>query len=383
MAQDIPIYPGSASFFPGDTPYGHYDDDTNFQCEVEEFTNWAARRLGYPIMEVELQDINFFAAYEEAVSEYGSYVSTYAARDNILGLLGMPTGALDVTSQYIPSTLSGVVKLAREYGTEVGSGGTLTWFTGSITTVVDKQVYSFVSDASIETGSFATDQFTIRKVLHEDAPASANYAGSLGSAMYLSNEFGWGQANMASDYLSMPLYENVLRAQAVEFNDQIRRSAYSFQITNNRIRIFPVPKDSFKIWFMYTLDNERVNLSSAANQGNQITNHSNIPAGRLNYTYINQMGKRWIRKYALALAKEMLGMVRGKYASLPAAGSNTVSLNYQELLSAAEKEKDMLVEELTTILDSFSRQSQLERKQSESDAIAQQLSRVPLKIYVG
>jgi hypothetical protein len=201
--------------------------------------------------------------------------------------------------------------------------------------------------------------------------------------MYLSNEFGWGQANMASDYLSMPLYENVLRAQAVEFNDQIRRSAYSFQITNNRIRIFPVPKESFKIWFMYTLDNERVNLSSAANQGNQITNHSNIPAGRLNYTYINQMGKRWIRKYALALAKEMLGMVRGKYASLPAAGSNTVSLNYQELLSAAEKEKDMLVEELTTILDSFSRQSQLERKQSESDAIAQQLSRVPLKIYVG
>lgn len=382
MAQDIPIYPGSASFFPGDTPYGYYDDDPSFQCDVEEFTTFAARKLGYPIMDVELQSLNFFAAYEEAVNEYGSQVATYAARDNILKLMGIDTGSLNLTRQYIAPSMRGIFRLAKEYGSEVGSGGTLTWYTGSITTVSGKQVYNLLTEASIETGSFSTDEFTIRKVFHEGTPSFTNYEGALGSSIALSNEFGFGQTEMASDYLSMPLYEDVLRAQAVEFNEQIRRSAHSFQITNNRIRIFPIPTDSFKIWFSYTLDKEQSERALSDEGSGKVTNYSNVPYGLIAYGYINQMGKQWIKKYALALTKEILGLIRGKYQSIVVPNEST-TLNYSDLLSSAEKEKDALSEELRNILDQMSRQAQLERAQSESDMLSQHLRRVPLKIYTG
>lgn len=374
-----PIYPGSASFFIGDTPFGYYDEDPRFQCEVEEFSNWAAKRLGYPIMDVELQDKNFYAAYEDAVNEYGSQVATYAARDNILRLMGIDTGSLNLSTQYIPPTMRGIFKLAKEFGTEVGSGGTLTWFTGSIQVVANKQVYNLLTDTTIETGSFSTDQFTIRRVFHEDTPAYSNYQGALGTSLGLSNEFGFGLSAMSSDYLSMPLYEDVLRAQAVELNDQIRRSSYSFQITNNRIRIFPIPSDSFKIWFNYTLDDE--NVSSTTSDG-KVTNYSNVPYGLLAYGYINQMGKQWIKKYALAIAKEMLGYVRGKYQSIVVPGEST-SLNSADLISAAEREMESCLSELKEILDQLSRQSQLERSSTESDMLSKHLSKVPLKIYVG
>lgn len=376
-----PIYPGSASFFSGDTPFGYYDDDPRFQCEVEEFANWAAKRLGYPILDVELQDKNFYAAYEDAVNEYGSQVATYAARDNILRLMGIDTGSLDLSTQYIPPTMRGIFKLAKEFGTEVGSGGTLTWYTGSLQVVADKQVYSLISNTTLETGSFATDQFTIRRVFHEDTPAYSNYQGALGTSLGLSNEFGFGVTAMSSDYLSMPLYEDVLRAQAVELNDQIRRSAYSFQITNNRIRIFPVPRESFNIWFNYTLDNETTDSASTGGTG-KVTNYSNVPYGLLAYGYINQMGKQWIKKYALAIAKEMLGYIRGKYQSLPGAGDST-SMNSADLISAAEREMEACLSELKEILDQLSRQSQLERSSTESDMLSKHLSKVPLKIYVG
>jgi len=374
-----PIYPGSASFFIGDTPFGYYDEDPRFQCEVEEFSNWAAKRLGYPIMDVELQDKNFYAAYEDAVNEYGSQVATYAARDNILRLMGIDTGSLNLSTQYIPPTMRGIFKLAKEFGTEVGSGGTLTWFTGSIQVVANKQVYNLLTDTTIETGSFSTNQFTIRRVFHEDTPAYSNYQGALGTSLGLSNEFGFGLSAMSSDYLSMPLYEDVLRAQAVELNDQIRRSSYSFQITNNRIRIFPIPSDSFKIWFNYTLDDE--NVSSTTSDG-KVTNYSNVPYGLLAYGYINQMGKQWIKKYALAIAKEMLGYVRGKYQSIVVPGEST-SLNSADLISAAEREMESCLSELKEILDQLSRQSQLERSSTESDMLSKHLSKVPLKIYVG
>ncbi len=375
-----PIYPGSASFFSGDTPFGYYDDDPRFQCEVEEFANWAAKRLGYPILDVELQDKNFYAAYEDAVNEYGSQVATYAARDNILRLMGIDTGSLDLSTQYIPPTMRGIFKLAKEFGTEVGSGGTLTWYTGSLQVVADKQVYSLISNTTLETGSFATDQFTIRRVFHEDTPAYSNYQDALGTSLGLSNEFGFGLTAMSSDYLSMPLYEDVLRAQAVELNDQIRRSAYSFQITNNRIRIFPVPRESFNIWFNYTLDDENVEIASTGT--GKVTNYSNVPYGLLAYGYINQMGKQWIKKYALAIAKEMLGYIRGKYQSLPGAGDST-SMNSSDLISAAEREMEVCLSELKEILDQLSRQSQLERSSTESDMLSKHLSKVPLKIYVG
>ena len=77
----------------------------------------------------------------------------------------------------------------------------------------------------------------------------------------------------------------------------------------------------------------------------------------------------------------MLGAIREKYSSIPIPNSE-ITLNGSDLISAAQTTKDSLITEIKEILDSMSRQAQLERKQSESDALSMQLSKIPLKIYI-
>ena len=76
MAQEL-IYPGSSSFFPGQTPFGIYDEDYTFQEDAPKMALWCARRLGFPIQNVELQDENFYACFEESVSEYSAQVNQF------------------------------------------------------------------------------------------------------------------------------------------------------------------------------------------------------------------------------------------------------------------------------------------------------------------
>lgn len=383
-AVNVPIWPGSSSFFPGDTPFGYYDNDSIFQDDADKIANWCATRLGYPIMDVELQDISFYTAFEEAISEYQNQVNTYSARDNILGVMGFQTGSSNYASKYINPTLKGIVKLAENYGTEAGAGGKLVHYTGSIAVTKDKQVYSFsdTSRVTLETGSFAINQYTIRRILHQALPSINRFGDpytGLGT-MESVNEFGWNNLLPASSFQLTPLYVDILRSQAIELNDQIRRSDYSFQLTGNRLRIFPNPTFDFTLWFHYTIDDE-LDPEQASNNTGKITDHSNIPFFKVNYSYINDMGKNWIKKYALALSKEMLGYIRGKYSAIPIPDQE-ITLNSADLVTAAQTEKENLITELKEILDSFSRQAQLERKQAEAEAIQQQLNKIPLPIYV-
>lgn len=386
----IPTWPGSSSFFPGDTPFGFYDNDPEFQCEADLIADWAAKRLGWPLTEIELQDKNFYAAFEEAITEYGNQVNMYAARDNIINLLGFDTGSVNYAGRYIPSTLKSIIRLAQQYGTEVGSGGTSTWYTGSINVVDGRQVYDFLSstDVTIETGSFSSNAFTIRRIFHEPTPSIVKYFDpSLGTGIGTQNmlqQFGFGTYSVPGNFLVMPLYHDALRMQAIEFNDQIRKSAYSFQLTNNRLRIFPIPNQDFTMFFHYTLDEQGLpgQGGTSINAGvGKISDFSNVPYFNLSYRHINDMGKQWIRKYMLAICKETLGRVRGKYATMPIPDGE-VTLNGPELIGEAVAEKEALITQLKEILDQLARQSQLERKVAEAEQLNTQLKFVPMKIYV-
>jgi hypothetical protein len=182
--------------------------------------------------------------------------------------------------------------------------------------------------------------------------------------------------------MMMPVYYDILRLQAIEFNDQIRKSAYSFELINDRIRFSPIPNGSnfTKVRFDYILKADR----SAPLKGDTgtVSDFSNVPYQNVIYNNINDVGRQWIRRYTLALAKEMLGYIRGKYSSLPIPNAE-VTLNAADLISAAQTEKEGLITELKEILDTMSRQSQLERKQAEADAMQQQMNKIPLKIYIG
>ena len=186
----------------------------------------------------------------------------------------------------------------------------------------------------------------------------------------------------------MPVYADVLRMQAIEFNDQIRKSAYSFELRNNDLKLFPRPGVSGeKVWFQYYVESDRnnplrANDHSSVKGGGVISDYSNVPLTNLTYREINSVGKQWIWKYAAALAKELLGAIRSKYSSIPIPNSD-ISLDGSQLKSEAATEKEQLITQLRETLEATSRQRQLEMKREESENLQQSLNRVPLKIYIG
>ena len=387
MAQNVAIWPGSSSFFSGDTPFGLYDSDSQFQSDAEKVADWCAKRMGFPINDIELQATNFFACFEEAVSEYGSQLNTYNIRDNMINLYGAQTGS-NLSGKNVSANLGGLIELAEEYGTEAGSGGNVTYYTGSISISTGKQIYDLTDSqfVSLESGTPGIDAIEVKRLFHEAPPAIVKYfdpfvGTGLGSQQML-DSFGFGGFSPGVSFMMMPLYYDLSRFQAIEFNDQIRKSAFSFELINNRVKFFPIPNGSnfTKVYFQYILKSDRSN--PLKDNIGSVSDFSNVPYNNVIYKNINEPGKQWIRKYTLALAKEMLGFIRGKYSSLPIPNAE-VTLNGSDLLSAGQSEKEALITELKDTLDTMSRQSQLERKQAESDALLQQMNKIPLKIYIG
>jgi len=386
MAVNIPIWPGSSSFSAGNTPFGHYDSDTEFQSSVDKTAGWCAKRLGYPIVDIELQDINFYACFEEATTEYSSQVNQFNIRENLLNLKGHSTGS-NLSQKHLGANLNSLITLAKDYGSEAGSGGDLTYYTGSFQAKNGQQVYDLKdlasSSASLEVGTPGVDKFEIKNMMHNAPPAMVRYfdpfvGTGLGSQQMM-DTFGWGNYSPGVSFMMQPLYDDLLRLQAIELNDMVRKSQYGFDIQNNRIRIFPIPNAPYTVHFHYILESERNNpiLGDSV-----VSDYSNAKYDRIPYSSINHVGTRWIEKYTLALAKEMLGAVRSKFSSVPIPNSE-ITLDGADLRSEASSEKEILISELRENLEATSRRALLQAQQEESEAMESTLNRVPRAIYIG
>ena len=394
---NIPIYPGSSSFTAGDTPFGFYDSDAAFQTDADRFSTFAARRLGYPIVDVELQDLNFYAAFEEAVTVYGNEIYAYQIRQNYLSLEGanisndVPAvnGSSSLAFSQVTPNMGVIIKLSEQYGTEAGTGGNTDWHTGSIALTASQQDYDLGQWAVDELGVSGSD-LEIKRVFYEAPPAIVKffdpYVGTGEGVMNLMDSFGWGNYAPAMNFVLMPINYDLQVIQQIELNDQIRRSNFSFEIQNNKLRLFPIPTvesltEMPNLYFQYLLKSERLANSITGDSGS-ISNVSNVPYANPVYTQINSVGRSWIFEFALALCKEMLGYVRGKYDTVPIPG-DTVSLNQGDLISAATAEKEALIDRLRAYLDETSREKLLERRSLETDYRKKELAEVPFPIYIG
>jgi|TARA_R110000764_G_scaffold74925_2_gene151584 hypothetical protein len=376
------IYPGSSSFSEGQTPFGTFDTDAIFQADAPKIANWCAKRLGYPIQNVELVDESFYSCFEEATAEYAAQVNQFNIRNNLDVLKGVPTGTNYSQKLVEGSVLPTLIGISDAYGTLAGVGGNTDVKSGSIDVVAGQQTYDLDVFASSSEGGNRID---VVKVFFEAPPASARffdpYAGSGQGTMQMMDEFGFGGMSPASQFVMMPVYQDMLRMQAIEFNDQIRKSAHSFNITNNKLQIFPIPANDEKMWFEYFVRKEFIENSTNV-QSDVVSDYSNIGYNFIPYSFINDVGKQWIRKYTLALTKELLGAIREKYSSVPIPGSE-ISLDGAALRAEAQTEKDALVEQLRENLDELSRKNQFEIRNNESNFQQEMLRKVPLAIYVG
>lgn len=378
---DIQIWTGTSTFFPGETPFGFYDNDTDFQADADKVAKFCAQRLGYPLMDVELQSGSFYACFEEAITTYGNEVFQYKVRENYLSLEGASSaGTLNTT--LVEPTLERVIGISKNYGTEAEVGGNVTRYSGSIDVTTSQQVYDLDSWA---TSQGITGGIEIRKVFYEAPPAILRYfdpyAGTGTGIQSLMDAFDFGSFSPGVNFLLMPASFDMLKIQAIEFNDQIRRSAYSFEIINNQLKLFPVPKTNGKIWFEYYKLSDKANAAKGTSSG-LITNVGEVPYDNVTYAGVNSIGRQWIYRYTLALTKELLGYIRGKYQQIPVPGSNT-GLNQADLLTDSRSEKVSLLTELREMLEQTSRRNQLERKASETDYLQTTIKSVPMTIYIG
>jgi len=373
----------------GNTPFGFYDNDLEFQQEAPLFATWCSRRLGYPIVEIELQDINFYAAFEEAITTYGNEVYQWKIREGYLSMEGnIVDNNLTFNNQLITPNLGTIIRIAENYASEAGVGGYTTYYTGSIEMTASIQDYDLNAWATSQ--GISGSGIEIKRIFYEAPPAIVRYfdpyAGTGTGIQSLLETFGFGQFSPGINFLLMPIYFDVQKLQAIELNDQIRKSAYSFDLVNNNLRIFPIPQRDEKLFFHYIKRDERNDVTSAtptydSGSSTLVTNVSNVPYVNPVYGEINSIGKQWIRLFALAAVKETLAYVRKKYSTIPIPGAE-VTLNGDDLLTDARAEKDKLLEQLRAMLDVTSRKTQLENQAAEAESMQKTLTNVALPIYI-
>jgi hypothetical protein len=387
----------SGSFVSGSsTPFGIYDSDNEFRNDAPKTATWVAKRLGYPIVNIELDNDQIFACFEESVSEYSAQVNQFNLRNNLDILRGQPKGRVSNFSQTLVdgSFLPTAIRMAQQYGTLAGVGGSTAIKKAYVTLTSSVQVYDLMQSATdVNTGNSFATMFTgsstidVSRVYHEAVPAITRFfdpysVGAQGT-LNLMSELGFGNYSPAAQFLMMPLYEDVLRMQHIEFNDHIRKSAHTFNIVDNKLEIFPVPTENSpaRIYFEY-MSRDEFEHDSQTIQSDSLSDYSDIPYDFIQYSNINDVGKQWIRKYTLALSKELLGAIREKYSSIPIPDAE-ISLDGAALRAEAQVEKDMLITQLRENLDEMSRKNVMENKAHESTHHQEMLRKVPLKIYVG
>jgi hypothetical protein len=321
--------------------------------------------------------IYFFTTYPIQSLFFGGATLNTAYYQDVLKGRGL-------NGKLIGNTLQTQITLAESYAMEAGVGGFVNEYSGSIDLIPGQQTYDLNALASSSLDLEEGDRIEIRQVFYQEPPAIVRYfdpyAGTGTGVQGLLETFGFGSYSPGINFMLMPVYYDIQKIQAIEFNDQVRKSAFSFNLVNNKLTIFPVPGDvysGYKLWFKYMKTSEKYSpiLPSKANV---VADVMSVPYRNPIYTSINQVGRSWIFRYALAICKEIEGQIRATFQ-----GSNFGGLvvNGAELLTDARTEKTELMTELKEYLDQTTRRSQLERKQAESDFTRQTMNQIPLLIY--
>jgi len=273
--------------------------------------------------------------------------------------------------------------IAENYASEAGVGGNYTVYSGTLPMKRGVQDYDLNTWAADSASLNAGDRIEIRRIFYEEPPAIVRYfdpyAGTGTGIQSLLETFGFGQFSPGINFLLMPIYFDIQKIQAIEFNDQIRKAAYSFNLVNNKLKIFPIPTEDKNLFFEYVKISEKFNPIKD-NRNNIVTDIMNVPYRNPIYSRINTVGRTWIFKYTLALCREIEAHIRLEFSTVNVQGVG--ALQGSDLIQDARTEKEQLLTELKEMLNEVSRKAQLERQQQEAMFARDTLTQIPLPIYI-
>ena len=211
------------------------------------------------------------------------------------------------------------------------------------------------------------------------------FYGYYGGLNVVGDFHNYGQYADDSTFQVIPAWQNKLQAISYEDHLYTRTSHYSYEIIDNKLRIYPIPStvSPEKFWFRFTIEGNSPFTDDVDSGQNGVNNMNTLPFQNIPYESINSIGKQWIRRFALALSKEVLGQVRGKFGgNIPIPGDN-VSLNASDLLSQAKEEQQALREELKKILEETTYDKLIETDKNMVDNQNSIVNNSPLGIFVG
>ena len=365
------------------------------------------RKLGGDVLDIEIKEESVYAAYEEACLEYSYLLNIHQSKNILSDVLGASTGTFDhkgelkdgelkdslsgshVTLKYPLFDYAYARRVADGISQEANVGGSATVYSASFDVVTDQQDYdlqTIVSSSSDFSGSVGNKKVLIKKVYYKTPQTMWRFFGYQGGLNVIGNLTSYGQYADDSSFQIVPVWENKLQAMAYEDALYTRTSHCSYELRNNKIRIFPNPSNYNidKMWFEFTIPGN--NWEAPDSEGDigidGINNMNTLPMGNIPYENINAIGKQWIRRFALSLSKETLGLTRSKFATIPIPGES-VTLNGSELVSAAKDEQEKLREELKTVLDEMTYGEMMSSDAELIENANRIQQKIPLLIFVG
>jgi hypothetical protein len=379
------------------TPFGFFNADGHFQSEADSMVTFVKRKLGDDILSVELTKKQIWACFEESFMEYGKIINEAQASSQLMNLLGIPTGSLTSGSfnvgphgkenVYPRENIEFMLRRAEPYAMDAGIGGSYNTISGSIQLTKDKQdydIYTELKDADdnviFDTQSAGEkSKMKIMEVFHFSPQAAYRFFDTTSAINYLNNEFSFESFTPETVFYVLPVFEDILRGGQMDLSNRVRRSNYSYRISGTKIRIFPKPTQNNprKLFIRVSLNPDPMNPSYQDDTIYGVSNLSNVPYGNLRYAKINQMGRQWTRQYCLALCKELLGLIRSKFSSVPIPGAD-LQLNGADLISQGRESQEGLKTNLKETLMELSYSKMIEDEVAAAENMQRILRMVPM-----
>lgn len=378
----------SFAFTRNPTPFGFFDNDSDFQQEADSVVSFTKRKLGDDILSVELTKKQIWACLEESFLEYGRIINEADAKSQLGNLLGYPTGS-NVQGLFPKQNLEYLLRMAEPYGMEASVGGSYNEVSGSIQLVRNQQDYDIYESLKDSSGNLIVSssknnprtKLRVREVFHFDPQSAYRFFDTTSAVNYLNNEFSFESFTPETVFYVLPVFEDILRAGQMEISNRVRRSNYSYRIMGSKIRIYPLPtaEPAPKLFISVTFSPDPFNPDIEDGTIYGASNLSNVPYGLYEYSKVNSVGRQWVRQYCLSLCKELLGQVRSKFQSVPIPNAD-LQLNGADLISQGREDQARLRDQLVELLDSLTYGKLLEGQATDAENILRALKTVPMPL---
>lgn len=376
----------------GPTPFGFFDSDATFQSEADAMVLFVKRKLGDDVLSVELTKKEIWACFEEACCEYSRLIHETKITSELTNLLGLPTGSADLTNKYAKQTLEHLLRMAEPYASQAFVGGSYDATLGYIDLASGRQDYDIYSEVKDnETGlgvydsmaSGSKGKLKIAEVFHFEPLAAQHFLLNASNITnFLATNFNYESYVNSTVFYVLPVFEDVLRRGMLETAFRVRRSNYSYEIMGRKLRIYPIPTTDLQTGRLYIKVVKPQNPLMPAYQDDSIygiSGPSNVPLGNIPFVSINQPGRQWIRQFTLALCKELLGLIRSKFQTVPIPNAD-LQLNGEALITQAREDKERLTTQMKEFLANLTYAKLLETDALAAENLNKQLRFIPMPL---